>query len=147
MRPVMTVMGSLLLAGNLLLALPVRPNTMVVRNAEQAEQEVRSGIADILVQKGMERASAAHLVTERYGRYASKLAQAFTHLRLLFPELDRNALLAYMAERILHNEAFAFDDYDHLVAMMQRLDGVNLSAAQYDRLRQCVLLNRSLFRS
>jgi hypothetical protein len=147
MRPVMTVMGSLLLAGNLLLALPVRPNTLLVRNAEQAEQEVRSGIADILTQKGMEAASAAHLVTERYGRYDRKLAQAFTHLQLLFPELKRETLLAYMAERILHNEAFAFDDYDHLVAMLHRLEGVDLSAAHYDRVRQCALLNRSLFRA
>ena len=147
MRPVMTVMGSLLLAGNLLLAVPVRPNNLVVRNAEQAEQEVRSGIAEVLMQKGLEAASATQLVTQRFGQYDRKLAQAFTHLHLLFPELKRETLLAYMAERILHNEPFAFDDYDHLVAMLHRIEGVDLTPVHYERLRQCALLNRSLFRS
>lgn len=145
MRPVMVLMGSLLIAGNLLLAVPVRPNTLLLRSAGQTGQEVRSGIADILVQKGMEPASASHLVAERFGRDDGKIAQAFSHIALLFPELKREAVLGHMAERILHNDAFAFDDYDHLVAMLHRLEGINLSASHYTRLEQCTLLNRALF--
>ena len=129
MRPVMTVMGSLILAGNLLLAVPVRQNTLLIRNAEQSERDLRGGVAEALVNRGIEAASASHLVTERYGRYDRKLAQAFMHLSLLFPELKRETILAYMADRILHDEAFAFDNYDHLVAMLHRLRGVDLTPA------------------
>jgi len=98
----MIMMGSLLLAGNLLLAVPVRQNTLFIRNAEQANQEVRKGIEEMLVQKGLEPAKAHLMVAERYGESDRNLAQSFTHLSMLFPELQHEKALAYMAERILH---------------------------------------------
>jgi hypothetical protein len=147
MRPVMTVMGSLILAGNLLLAVPVRQSTVVVRNAEQSEQEVRKGVAQALVDKGIESASAAQMVTEQYGHYERNLAVGYAHMRILFPELEREAILSDMAERALRQEAFAFDDYDQVVSMLYRLKGISLSPSHYERARQCVLLNRNLFRS
>jgi hypothetical protein len=147
MRPVMTVMGSLILAGNLLLAVPVRQNTVVVRSAEQSEQEVRRGIAQALVDRGIEAATASWMVAEQYGHFERNLAVAFSHLQILFPELERTAILSDMADRVLRGEPFAFNDYDRLVAMLHRLTGVNLSSSQLARARQCVLLNRNLFRS
>ena len=147
MRPVMTVMGSLILAGNLLLAVPVRQSTVVLRSAEQSEQEVRRDIAQALVDKGIEATSASMMVAEHFGDFEQNLAVAFSHLQILFPELERKAILSDMAERVLRKEPFAFDDYDRLVAMLHRLSGIALSPSHFSRARQCVLLNRNLFRS
>jgi len=144
MRPVMTVIGSLILAGNLLLAVPVRQNTVVVRNAEQSEQELRKEMTRMLEARGIEGPSASHLVAEHTGMQNKSLVRAFTHMRLLFPELKHEMILADMAERILRQEPLAFDDYDRLIAMLHRLKGVKLTASDYERSRQCVLLNRYL---
>ena len=101
MRPMMTVMGSLILAGNLLLAVPVRQSTVVLRSAEQSEQEVRRDIAQALVDKGIEATSASMMVAEHFGDFEQNLAVAFSHLQILFPELERKAILSDMAERVL----------------------------------------------
>jgi len=143
----MVMMGSLLLAGNLLLAVPIRQNTLFVRNAEQADLEVRRGLEEQLVQKGLEAERAQFMVADRFGESDRNLAQAFTHFSMLFPEVGHDKVLAYVAERILRQEAFSFENYDHLVAMFHRIEGLNLTPSHYERLRHCALLNRSLLRS
>jgi len=144
MRPVMIAMGSLILAGNLLLAFPVRQNTLAVRSAEQSEQEVRKGVMQALEDRGLETASAQQLVEEQYGAFDARLGVALAHLQILFPELERGTILKDMADRVLRREPIAFDDYDRLVGMLHRLKGPNLSPAHYARAHQCVLLNRHL---
>ncbi len=142
MRPVMTVMGSLILAGNLLLAMPVRPSMVVVRSAEQSEHEVRKGVAAALEAKGIESDSARRIVAERYDASGDGLALSYAHFRMLFPEYTGDAVLAEMARRTLHGEPLPFADYDRLVAMLYRLDGVALTPSHFERARHCVLLNR-----
>lgn len=144
MKPVMTVMGSLLLAGNLLLAVPLRQNNMVVRSAEQSEREIRSVLIRHLTQRGIEAASAEHLVTEHFGHDGAVLAGSVMHVAMLFPEVKREAILQDIATQVLHRQVVALDDYDYLVGMLSRLEGVTLSASQYARIRQGVLLNRAL---
>ena len=147
MRPVMIAMGSLLLAGNLLFAIPLRQNTVLIRNAEQSDQEIRKGIEAALERRGMEPTVVQRMVSEHYGASNTKLTQEFAHFALLFPEVKQDAVVAYVADRVLRRESFAFDNYDHLVAMMHTLVGLHATPSHYDRLRHCVLLNRSLFRS
>jgi hypothetical protein len=147
MRPVMIAMGSLLLAGNLLFAVPVRQNTVQLRNAEQADLEIRRGVEEALESRGVETEEVQRMVSEHFGSAGTKHAHGFAHFTLLFPDIRHSAVVSYVAERVLRKEAFAFDNYDHLVAMLQRISGPSLASSHYDRLRHCVLLNRSLIRS
>ncbi|UFS61964.1 hypothetical protein LOH54_09915 [Sulfurimonas sp. HSL-3221] len=142
MRPVMTVMGSLILAGNLLLAVPLRPNAVTVRNAEQSEHEVRKAVAEALVAKGLEAQSAQQIVAERFAPESGSFAVVYAHFRMLFPEYSSDAVLSEMARRVLHGERLTFDDYDQLVGMLHRLEGVALTPSHYERARHCALLNR-----
>jgi len=142
MRPVMTVMGSLMLAGNLLLAVPLRPNAVIVRTAEQSEQEVRKGVVEALEAKGLESTSARRIVAEQYDALGNGLALSFAHFRMLFPEYSHHAVLAEMARHALYGQNRVFDDYDHLIAMLHRLEGIALTPSHYTRARHCVLLNR-----
>ena len=144
MRPVMIAMGSLILAGNLLLAVPLRQNAVTLRSAEQAERDVRKAVIEHLEARGLEPASAQELAAQHEERWGRKTLQGLTHFQLLFPEVKRHALVKELALQLLRRETFAFDDYDHLAGMLHRLKGVNLGASDYHRLRQCVLLNRSV---
>ena len=144
MKPVITVMGSLLLAGNLLLAVPLRQNTLAVRTAEQSDREMRKVMAEHLIDRGLEAPTADHLVAEHFGTQGQALSQALLHIAILFPEVKREAIVKDIATRILYRETIALADYDYLVGMLSRLNGVALSASHYERIRQCVLLNRNL---
>lgn len=147
MRPIITVVGSLLLAGNLLLAVPLRQNTLAIRTAEQTDRQMRKAIIEHLVDRGLEVSTAEHLVTEHFGAQGEAFSQALLHIAILFPEVKREAIVKDVATRILHRETIALADYDYLVGMLSRLNGVALPASHYDRIRECVLLNRTLFRS
>ncbi|MHC3995354.1 hypothetical protein ACXWTF_11040 [Thiomicrolovo sp. ZZH C-3] len=142
MRPVMTVMGSLILAGNLLLAVPVRPSAVNVRSAEQSEHEVRKAVVAALEAKGLEPQSAQQIVAERFAPEGGSFAIVYTHFCMLFPEYSGDALLSEMARRVLHGERLNFDDYDQLIGMLHRLEGVALTPSHYERARHCALLNR-----
>ncbi|WP_345987377.1 hypothetical protein WCX18_09645 [Sulfurimonas sp. HSL1-2] len=144
MRPVMTVMGSLILAGNLLLAVPLRPSAVTVRSAEQSEHEVRKAVAEALVARGLEAGSAQQIVAEYFAPQGSGLAVSYAHFRMLFPEYASDAVLAEMARRVLHGEGLAFNDYDQLIGMLHRLEGVALTPSHYERARHCALMSRYL---
>lgn len=144
MRPMMTVMGSLLLAGNLLLAVPVRQNSVVLRSAEQSEREIRTALTTQLAQRGLDTNTARHLVAEYFGDKGTQLAAQVMQLSILFPELNQTDIINDIASQILRRQAVALDDYDYLVGMLSRLEGIRLTTSHYDRIRQCVLLNRAL---
>lgn len=137
-------MGSLLLAGNLLLAVPVRQNSVVIRSAEQSEREIRAALTTQLTQRGLEMKTARHFVAEYFGNDGTQLAAQLMQLSMLFPELKRTDIISDIASQVLHRQTVALDDYDCLVGMMSRLEGVRLSKSHYDRIRQCVLLNRTV---
>jgi hypothetical protein len=138
------MMGSLLLAGNLLLAVPLRQNNVVVRSAEQSEREMRSVLIRHLTERGLESASAEHLVTEHFGQDGAALAAGVMYLAMLFPEVKREAILQDIATQVLQGQTVALDDYDYLVGMLSRLEGLPLSVSHYARIRQGVLLNRTM---
>ena len=144
MRPIATLMGSLLLAGNLLLALPVRQNVLVVRNAEQAEREIRREMSAYLVSRGLEPESALRTVERHFDAGAKQAAVHVHFFTAIFPEVSREALLRYGAQRALRGETFDLRSYDHMTAMLQQLLGPALSDSLRRRIGQCVMLNRSI---
>ena len=83
MRPVMIAMGSLILAGNLLLAVPLRQNAVTLRSAEQAERDVRKAVIEHLEARGLEPASAQELAAQHEERWGRKTLQGLTHFQLL----------------------------------------------------------------
>ena len=107
MRPIMTVVGTLLLAGNLVLAMPVRQSVSVVRSGEQADREIRSELARLLAERGIDPLSAQQLLNTHYADDSGSLASELFHLQAFFPEIGRSRLLGYVAERVLHGEAFS----------------------------------------
>ncbi|GEM_PF-6672196 len=144
MRPMMTLMGSLLLAGNLILGMPLRANVTIVRSGEQAEREIRREMAEILVDRGLEPAAAREAVMKHYGAAASNLALQIHHAAALFPEIGRQAIVRYTAEQALRSQAFDLRSYDHIIAMLQKLHAPVLNGSQHSRAMHCALLNRSV---
>ncbi len=144
MRPIATLMGSLILAGNLLMAMPPRPNVTVVRSAEQAEREIRKEMASSLVEQGIEPLAAAAAVS-KYFKTASKRTAVHVHVfNSLFPEVGHRALIHYGAKRALRSEVFDLRSYDHLIAMLQHRFGPVLPAGVYERAAHCAILNRTV---
>jgi len=138
MRPILTLMGGLLLAGNLVFAAAPRPTVTQVRNEEQAEREVRRQMAMRLVERGLEPAAAHAAVMH----LSERLALHLFHFSVLFPEIDRQALLAHGADAALRGERFDLRSYDRVVSVLQRLHGPVLPDSMHVRAAHCVLMNR-----
>lgn len=144
MQPILSMLSGVLLAGNLLLAVPVRQDTSVLGNAEQTEREIRKVLIEYLTDRGLEAQSARNLVSDYFGSNGTAMAQSVMHLMLFFPELHREEIVKEFAKQVLHRERIALDDYDYLVGLISRLAGVSLSTSHYERIRQCALLNRMI---
>lgn len=143
MRPIMTVVGTLLLAGNLVLAMPVRQTVTVVRSGEQADREIRSEMARLLTERGIDSAAAQQILNAHYATESGRLAFELFQLQTFFPEIGRHRLLGYIAERALHGETFSLRSYDHILGMLQRLHSPQLTSSLQTRAMHCSLLNRA----
>lgn len=138
MPQVINIMGVLLLAGNLLIAVPEGQSVLVLRSVEQSEQSLRKALVTRLEARGIESEAASQIIGDVVGPNLEMTSRALMNMAILFPEVRRSDLLDHIATAALRRERFSFDDYDTMVALLQRLKGGTLEASEYTRLSQIV---------
>lgn len=142
MRPVMMIFGTLLLAGNLVLAMPVRSTLTAVKSAEEVSRETRRIMTEVLTERGLERDAAAEIIDAAYGSM-EHVSQQIHHFLMLFPEIREDDLMALAAERALRGRTLALHDYDDTIGIIQALHTPLLSESLQSRAVHSVMLNRS----
>lgn len=138
MLQVVNFMGVLLFAGNLLIAIPEGQSVFVLRSVEQSEQSLRKALVTRLEARGIESEAAAQIIGDVVGPNLEMTSRALMNMAIVFPEVHRSDLLDHIANAALRRERFSFDDYDAMVALLQRLKGGALEASDYTRLSQAV---------
>ena len=101
-------------------------------------------MAQHLVSRGLEPASAAAAVAKHFDMASKQVAVHVHFFTAIFPEVGRAALIRYGAERAMRSEAFDLRSYDHLTAMLQHLYGPALPSSFRSRAMHCAMLNRSV---
>ncbi len=143
MRPMMMLMGGLLLAGNLVLAMPLRVAANTFRSSEQAEREVRERMAEHLCERGIEPVAAREIVARATGKHPERFVRQVHHFAALFPEIGREKLLAYGASEALRGRSVDLGSYDAVVSALQRLlPSPALDRYERERAVHCVMMNR-----
>lgn len=141
MRPIMMIVGTLILAGNLAMAIPVRPTVTSVKSVEQASRELLRKMVNVLKDRGLDDEAALQIIEASYGGKMHGF-QSFHRVFALFPEIRSDAVIAYAAQRALHGSPLRLNEYDDVIGMLNSLHSLYLPQTLRSRAVQCVMLNR-----
>lgn len=143
MRTVIGFMGTLILAGNVLLAEPIRGVPERLETPEMTEQSLRREVALSLQTRGIDSEASRHLVTEHMASGGPDFVAELMRFTLFFPEIGRQKLINDMADHALRRRPVHLTDYDHVIARLHDYKGVKLESHDYRRAAKYVLLNRT----
>lgn len=147
MRTVLGFMGTLILAGNVLLGEPIRVMPEHFRTAEMSEQEIRRELAVSLQARGIDAEASSHLVTEHVASGGPDFVPELMRFTLFFPEIDRQSVIEDMADHALMRRPVHLTEYDHVIARLHDYKGWKLESHDFRRAAEYVLMNRTFSKS
>ncbi len=149
MRVKVFIFGTLFLIGNITLNahLLVREGVVIAEESStlsHAGHNVRDDLEMRLVQRGMEN-EAAHDIVER----SFKENDLVTMLKMqnylnIIESIDYEMLINEIIIELLFGNAVDLSSYDTLVSLTQRLQGIHLDTALFEKLARVASMNQNL---
>ncbi len=133
--------GTVLLLGNLVTALPLNDNTRTSTDVSQLDYLFLKSVRNILIEHGLDREVAEQKTAALFEYNPDKAARSLHNLKIAFPEMYEDELIHYLSSRALSGRVIDLASYDTLVNILQYTKTPIENDKTYKKLQQVAHLN------